>query len=216
MIGNALGVPKRDIYMGPGFNLFDAKHHPWYEGECFDFPQKSVIKSHELPDSPLISFDADYLHLIRDGRDVVISKYFFERDFYPKNGITEELKMSFDDYVEATSLEWAEYVTAWQEEPVPVIRYEDFLNNATGALDSLLNRVAGIQLSRSLLDDVVNNLSKERLSASLSKVFSHNTFVRKGIAGDWKNYFSERNVAAFKAVAGDALVSLGYEKNLDW
>ena len=39
---------------------------------------------------------------------------------------------------------------------------------------------------------------------------------RKGIAGDWKNVFTERDKDIFKNEAGELLVELGYEKDHDW
>lgn len=42
------------------------------------------------------------------------------------------------------------------------------------------------------------------------------SFFRKGIAGDWKNYFTERDKQIFKEEAGDLLVNLGYEEGYDW
>lgn len=39
---------------------------------------------------------------------------------------------------------------------------------------------------------------------------------RKGVAGDWRNYFTPRVTAAFKERYGDLLVALGYETSLDW
>ncbi len=39
---------------------------------------------------------------------------------------------------------------------------------------------------------------------------------RKGIAGDWKNYFTPKVSAAFKDRYGEMLIKLGYEANLDW
>ena len=39
---------------------------------------------------------------------------------------------------------------------------------------------------------------------------------RKGIAGDWKNVFTERDKDIYKNEAGDLLVELGYEKDHDW
>jgi len=37
---------------------------------------------------------------MRDGRDVVVSKYFFEKEFCVKNAILKEFSIPFDDYVE--------------------------------------------------------------------------------------------------------------------
>lgn len=39
---------------------------------------------------------------------------------------------------------------------------------------------------------------------------------RKGTAGDWRNHFSPRHIACFKAQYGELLVKLGYEKDQEW
>jgi lipopolysaccharide transport system ATP-binding protein len=39
---------------------------------------------------------------------------------------------------------------------------------------------------------------------------------RKGIAGDWRNYFTPRVTDAFKAQYGDLLIRLNYESSHDW
>jgi hypothetical protein len=39
---------------------------------------------------------------------------------------------------------------------------------------------------------------------------------RKGVAGDWHNYFKPEHVAKFKELLGDRLIDLGYEKDLEW
>jgi hypothetical protein len=39
---------------------------------------------------------------------------------------------------------------------------------------------------------------------------------RKGIAGDWRNYFTPQVTAEFKARHGDLLIRLGYESAQDW
>lgn len=211
MIGDALGLPKRDIYMRPGFDLFDASEHPWYKnGSSFDFPELCVVKSHELPNSELINFDADFLHLVRDGRDVIVSKWFFDKEFLVKNGITSSFTMNFDDYVEETATAWSDYIKAWAKMQVTTIRYEDFLADADIALGATIKALTGIDMPPSLLQHVVLANTREKFSASLSKTFQHNTFVRKGIAGDWRNHFSQRNSDCFKSIAGDAMSLLGY------
>lgn len=32
MLGDALQLPKRDIYVGEDYEVFDVRKHPWYEG----------------------------------------------------------------------------------------------------------------------------------------------------------------------------------------
>ena len=42
------------------------------------------------------------------------------------------------------------------------------------------------------------------------------SFFRKGIAGDWKNVFTDRDKLVFKEEAGGLLVMLGYEGDEHW
>ena len=218
MLGDALQIPCRDIYMRSGFDLFDGKKHPWYQGANeFDFPVQCVIKSHERPNSGAINFDVTQVHLYRDGRDVVVSKYFFDKDFCVKNGITSSFEDDFDSFVEKTSYEWANYVLAWREQSgVCSIRYEHFLADPAKEVGALIFGIFGENPEASYLESVVARFTREKFSASLDAAFSHNTFVRKGVAGDWRNYFSEDNASVFKSIAGDALIALGYERDKKW
>ena len=40
--------------------------------------------------------------------------------------------------------------------------------------------------------------------------------ARKGIAGDWKNYFTQADAKLFLKIAGKQLIETGYEANDDW
>jgi hypothetical protein len=42
------------------------------------------------------------------------------------------------------------------------------------------------------------------------------SFYRKGVAGDWKYLFDERDRQIYKEEAGELLIRLGYENNGDW
>jgi len=44
-------------------------------------------------------------------------------------------------------------------------------------------------------------------------VHSH---VRKGVSGDWRQYFTAPVKVAFKERFGDVLIACGYEKDNDW
>jgi len=36
------------------------------------------------------------------------------------------------------------------------------------------------------------------------------------VAGDWRNYFTARDKEIYKEEAGELLIRLGYERDLDW
>ncbi len=218
MIGHALSIPIRDIYVQNEqySSAFEIRKHPWYNSlEELGITKTCVIKSHELPGSALHPFEANYIHMLRDGRDVVVSKYFFEKDFCVNNGIISNFKFSLDEYVEKTAKEWATYVESWLEQNVLKCRYEELLSSPEEVTRALLAAL-GYSCSEQSVRDAVAANNKEAFKKSLDKAFVHNTFVRKGVSGDWANHFTEKNKNSFKSIAGDLLVRLGYETNNDW
>jgi hypothetical protein len=219
LLADVLGLPKRDIYISDGYSAFNVADHPWYLGSSsWNVTDACVVKSHERPDSPLSQSIANEstatLHLIRDGRDVTVSKYFFERDFCVLNGILPPLGLTFDAYVEKTAAEWCEYVEAWSGRADAVSRYEAFLADPSRALADALEQL-GRSASPEAIQTAVAQNTKERFARSLDRAFRHNTFVRVGTSGDWKNHFDARNRAAFTRIAGDLLASLGYVRSAD-
>ena len=216
MLAKSLGIAVRDIYVNDGFKLFDISKHPWYEGSTsYGLSESCVIKSHEMPDSKLHELDARFIHMIRDGRDVTISKYFYEKDFCVKNGIIKEFSYSLDEYIEKTAAEWAGYVSAWEGRSIITSKYEDLLQAPLNELKRVLS-LLNLSVTKDAIEAAIEANTKEKFSRSLDKAFKHNTFVRKGIAGDWKNHFSEKHKTIFKRNAGELLIRLGYETDLDW
>jgi hypothetical protein len=210
LIGDALGLPKRDLY-ATGAMPFDLGKHPWYIGASdFGFKGPCVIKSHEHPTSRLVQFSAKHIHLVRDGRDVVVSKYFFERDFCVANGIYEKFEEDFDAYVSRVSAEWNEFVLSWLNVDVLCLKYEDFLRSPGATLECALSGI-GIEANRESINAAVSNNTKDKLQASLTPLFPNSAFVRKGVSGDWRNHFQRRHLDAFRGLAREAMERLGYD-----
>jgi hypothetical protein len=211
MLGDALALPRRDIYVSDGYTLQDLRNHPWYLGAAsLDLTDSCVIKSHELPKSPLLEFPARYLHLVRDGRDVVASRYFFEKEFCVKNGLRPEFDEPFEEYVVRVGREWARYVSAWLNVGTPLIRYEQFLGDPADGVRRALSMLE-LPVDETRIAAAVAANTKEVSRQRLAKVYAHNTFVRRAAAGDWRNHFSAHDERRFEAVAGAMLASLGYD-----
>ncbi len=217
LLGDSLGLPKRDLYdVRSNHSRFDLSRHPWYGGESQPtLTDSCVIKSHEPPDSHLVKFDARFVHLVRDGRDVVVSRYFYEKEFCVANGIHDSFDVPFDEYVGRVAGEWRGYVTAWLHVQKTYFRYEEFLRDPAGSLRSLLAHL-GLIAADSTVERAVANNTREKMKESLAAAFRHNTFVRKGVSGDWRNHFSADNVHVFKEAAGPLLIRLGYETGANW
>jgi hypothetical protein len=131
------------------------------------------------------------------------------------NGIYEQFDVPFDEYVPRIALEWYDFIQAWLDACPDICRYEDLLQDPCGALHRVVCGI-GAPATPSQITRAVETNTKEELRRALDKTFTHNTFVRKGMAGDWRNHFSQENVRAFRQNAGEALVWLGYEKDLNW
>ena len=93
-----------------------------------------------------------------------------------------------------------------------VVRFEDLVGSAGGGSDDL--QMAGL---RAIAAHVERPLTDRRVEAIASRVWSNKSSTfRSGRIGGWRDTFSEAHIAAFKATAGDILVDLGYEHDLDW
>ncbi len=217
MLGDAQGLPKRDLYTDESWRRFGIFSHPWYaHADSTAFPMSCVIKSHEFPGSQRTQFDARYVHLLRDGRDAVVSFWHHESDLELNNGYRASFNENFDDFVRTRAELWARYVRAWRAASVPEFRYENFLRDPAGQLQAL-HASLGLDCDETRLHFAVLASSKQRMHRSFQKLLpNRNVFVRRAVAGDWRKHFSPRNILDFKAVAGRALIEFGYERNDDW
>lgn len=215
ILGHLLGLPRRDIYVQNGFNAFAIAQHPWYLAEeDLSIPPLAVVKSHEPPQSAR-NLPGRRIHLIRDGRDVVVSKYFFEKDFCVNNGLYASFDVDFADYVARTAADWAAYLSQWQTEPdVITLRYEDLLATPEQTIRQLLGQLA--QPAVLTIEEALARSSIPRMREELGKVFESNTFVRKGIAGDWRNHFSATDRQIFQRYGGSMLQQAGYVSDAHW
>jgi len=211
LIGDALGWPKRDIYVKANYRVFDVRKHPWYcDDLLLDLPPICVIKSHELPGSNMHDFPAQIVHLVRDGRDVLVSKYIYESEFCVRNGIYDSFDVPFDVYLRTEAKKWRDFVLAWLNEPgVIQVRYEDFLSAPERELQRVLH-LLGRPVAEQAIVRAVQKNTKERWRQALAQVFTYNTFVRKGEAGNWREYLTAEQERIFRDIAGRALQQFGY------
>jgi hypothetical protein len=103
------------------------------------------------------------------------------------------------------------------------VRYEDLSVDPTAELRRVLQYLE-IDVAEGLLRAIVARNRFERLSVG-RRIWraarepgqqSADSHFRKGIVGDWKNHFQPIHHQKFKEVAGELLMSLGYETDLDW
>jgi hypothetical protein len=189
--------------------------------------------------------EARVIHIIRDGRDVVLSTMHHrwnqaedrggtvelapdqlaKREAYRKNprALLESGEGIFPDgWLRGNAAKWNARVSrAVKDGPALLganyreVRYEALLVRPKEEFKQLLEFL-GVDASEQTVERCVSAASFERLAGGRSRGQEAPSFFRKGIAGDWKNAFTESDKQDFKAVAGDLLIELGYEKDNDW
>jgi len=113
-------------------------------------------------------------------------------------------------YFTCTTLQWI------KQKNVYAIKYEDFFTNPFDTMKELLIS-ANVKMEDKYLNSVLEQFSFSKFSNGRKKgEEDKSSHFRKGIVGDYKNYYTELHKAIAKKVIGQDLVSLGYEKDLTW
>lgn len=160
--------------------------------------------------------------IIRDLRDTLVSGYFSIRY---SHAVIDRSLADWRQRLDSTSVEdglimlmeeWlpmsARIQRSWVESGETFIRYEDLLQGDTAILEDVLIRQCDIGVSSDSLKDIILRNRFESLTNG-RKPGDENRMAheRKGIAGDWKNYFTSAVTDAFNGQYGRLLVEAGYQ-----
>ncbi len=188
--------------------------------------------------------EAKIIHVIRDGRDVDVSwvhqrwnrasdrggmqilrpAEIRRRDAYENDPQRfAELGAFEKEELRRRAGMWREQVSGASEsgprlmgDNYTEVQYESLLDDTAAETDRLL-RFLGVETSNEVVRQCVEAARFENFSGGRQRGEEDNSsFFRKGIAGDWRNVFTEKDKQIYKEVAGDLLVKLGYEKDNDW
>lgn len=180
------------------------------------------------------------VYIVRDGRDVAVSMMFYALKNSEKNG---EIKKYYErklpslksrnvyghkdlfncfiyDWIKTgvgTKLSWYQHVNQWAfKENVILVRYEDFNSDCENTLKSLLLNLTNKPIDEELLAVTVKKNSFHKQTGRLKGEENIKSNKRKGIVGDWQNYFSSESAAIFNEFSGNLLQKFGYEKDASW
>lgn len=184
-------------------------------------------------------------YIYRDGRDIAVSLYFFyiraiatqrnprrakqlSEQFtymfgknYDPDNIYENLPVFIDAEMRSPratrQMPWHEHVESWWDKPrVGYVSYEELLADTPAALYKLMTLLTGEEADVERAAIVSSLFEFKRASGRTDGAEDRSSFLRKGVAGDWRNHFSAEAGQAFDDVTGDALISLGYEADRNW
>lgn len=186
---------------------------------------------------PIIMRNVPHISVIRDGRDVLVSRVFhlynhpevapvfdrvpemaknlveFQNDpwFFQKN--PQEL-LRHEELVKLSATWWKEHIdsdlmAAEQHPHLPVhfVRYEDLHSDTEGERRKMFEFLGVDPKRAGKLHGVLKPGFNEERPAE---------FLRKGAIGDWKNYFFDESKNWFKEIAGQTLIDQGYCDSFDW
>jgi len=166
--------------------------------------------------------------LVRDGRDVLTSgtfdwllkdaagtdryRFFVDRD----PGM--QLERFFDDQViQRWANNWSETIDVFAECPADLrITYEQMKTDFGSTVGSVF-KTLGVEDSESVRQQCQEATTFDAMAGrSAGDDDSPTAKARKGIAGDWRNYFTRSDAKLFLKLAGKQLIQAGYEANDDW
>ena len=167
--------------------------------------------------------------VIRDLRDILVSQYFSVLVSHPQ--VTVRMKKYRQ---ELSSLDKEDgflslihkrlplqaaiqesWLPAWQNGDVLLVRFENLLEDEYGCFEKIIS-YCQIDIERQKLHDIVAQRSFQKSTGRQPGQEDINAHLRKGIAGDWKNHFTDRVKDEFKQHFGQLLIETGYEKDLNW
>ena len=185
--------------------------------------------------------EAKVIHIIRDGRDVEVSWAHHRWNKATDRGgaqvltsgeierrrafegndsrLIEELGMFDDKELRRRARAWTETVGGAVEagprllgDNYAEVRYESLLEDAPAELRRLLE-LLGASTNEDIVQRCVQTTTFEILSGGRrSGEEDPASFLRKGVAGDWKRAFTRKDRQAYEEEAGDLLAELGYER----
>jgi hypothetical protein len=166
-----------------------------------------VLKTHKLS---MLHGRSPIVYALRDGRDVMVSLYCNKKYF------RGEPVGEFDSFLEKFTQDWAQHIKAClNKRELIVARYEELSVSPENTLRNIFERL-DVEVDDTVIGDSISLFSFEKMSKRAKGCENLNSFFRKGIVGDWKNYFNDHHKLRFKSAAGELLIALGYEKDDNW
>jgi hypothetical protein len=188
--------------------------------------------------------EAKVIHIIRDGRDQAVSMLhhvwnrstdqggvqtlkpgeFERREAYRKD--PQKLLQTgvfTEERLRGAARSWNSRVGKTAEDGPALlgpnyaeVRYEDLLERPHEEVRRLAGFL-GADTREKAVRQAVGAASFEMLSKGRERGQEDtSSFYRKGVAGDWRNYFTARDKEIYKEEAGELLIRLGYERDLNW
>jgi hypothetical protein len=166
-----------------------------------------------------------YVH--RDGRDVMVSLYYYERNFNKvvwEQSFSEYLRgtNSFDTQTYKNEIDrvgyWAFHVNSWiMKRNILLVSYDDLQHEYAATLQIIADFIDEPldddirDIRRHAFDSGFFSELRRRISRQVGSVRTSSVDFRRGMSGDWKSHFSNDDLSYFIKRGGDLNRRLGYD-----
>ena len=167
------------------------------------------------------------IYLVRDGRDVLLSEFAYEKAL-------ERFPGNFDDFLRLFLAgkvngygAWHHHVETWLDSPLNengnllLIRFEDMRQNTSRTLEHVLSFL-GAEVNQNVIQQAIENNSvdamrtKEERSPQLGKRppqprdDGRGRFIRSGSVRGWQGKLTDQQIHLIEQEAGDVLARMKY------
>ena len=177
---------------------------------------KTPIHVNYLPLLHYLFPEARIVNIVRDGRDTLVSNIKHAERVLRKDPEAKDIDQFIDERIDTYVKRWVTCIRKADEfqnqhpESIHTLRYEDLIDDFGGTLGKAL-RFLGASDSPDLIQRCEEESSFRRLSGGREPGQENtSSFLRKGIAGDWKQSLTERQIEKFNQHATEWLERLGY------
>nr|XP_020488323.1 sulfotransferase family cytosolic 2B member 1-like [Labrus bergylta] len=157
---------------------------------------------------------AKVIYVMRNPKDVLVSSFYFHQmaGFLSDPGTFDEFMNKF---LEGRVMlgKWTDHLKSWKHselgDRIMFITYEEMVQDLPAALRRMSDFL-GRDLSEETIQKISHHCSFKTMKSNSMSNFSmvpkayldkdKSAFLRKGVAGDWKNHFSSEQLARFQSV----------------
>jgi hypothetical protein len=209
--------------------IADSLHLPFPQHAVLPIGFPAVVHGHER----LTTKYPRAVYVLRDGRDALVSLFFHllaERCKAVLPGSDSRagdlVRREFTEFVDrqlrrptATRVNWAQHARSYfacDHPHAALIKYEDLLTDAAGTLAAAIRRLTGEPIDPVRVSRAIDKFSFRSQSGRATGQEDRSSYLRKGQAGDWVNYFTPQAAERFAEACGAMLIAGGYEVDDSW